>query len=210
MKDKYRRFILVPGAFNPPTIAHAQIGNLLDKLYPKSSVVFLPSRDEYITGWKHQTKPIPYDDRCELLGFAVDNFRMGICTVERDTVVTGKTYDVVSWFKSHFKGYEVVICLGEDKLKELPRWYKYEKLVSENKFIIMTRDKSRDTFPLELLPYMNNFEFLDFDYPDISSTKIREAYLSGQLDTVREFIPQDVYKYLQTHKDLFKEVDTNV
>lgn len=144
------------------------------------------------------------------MGLAVDNFRIGICTVERDTVVTGRTYDVVSWFKSHFKGYEVVICLGEDKLKELPRWYNCEKLVSENKFIIMTRDKSRDTFPLELLPHADNFEFLDFDYPDISSTKIREAYLPGQLDTVREFIPQNVYKYLQTHKDLFKEVDTNV
>lgn len=63
---------------------------------------------------------------------------------------------------------------------------------------------------MELLPYADNFEFLDFDYPDISSTKIREAYLSGQLGTVREFIPHNVYKYLQTHKDLFKECDTNV
>lgn len=210
MKDKYKRFILVPGAFNPPTIAHVKMSKLLCELFPKSSVVYLPARDEYITGWKEQDCPIPYLDRISLLENAINNYEIGVSTVEQDTIITGKTYDVVSWFKSRFKGYEIVICLGEDKLKELPRWYSYDKLVSENKFIIMTRNKSRETFPLELLSYADNFEFLDFDYPDISSTKIREAYLSGQLDTVREFIPHNVYEYLQTYNDLFKEVDTNV
>lgn len=210
MKDKYKRFILVPGAFNPPTIAHIKIGEILSEYYPKSSVIYLPSRDEYITGWKQQINPIPYFDRISLLEKAIDNYEIGVSTIEQDTIITGRTYDVVNWFKYGFKGYDTVICLGEDKLKELPRWYKYDELVSENKFIIMTRDKSRDTFPLELLPYADNFEFLDFGYPDISSTKIREAYLSGQLDTVKEFIPQNVYEYLQTHNDLFKEVDTNV
>ena len=209
MKDN--TFILVPGAFNPPTIAHIKMGEMLCRLYPEADVTYLPSRDEYITGWKGQFSPIPYSHRVELLYDATKYLDcIGICTVEQNAIHSGKTYNTVNWFKSNFKGFDIIICLGEDKLKELPRWYKYEQLISENRFIIMTRDKSRDTFPLELLPYADNFEFLDFDYPDISSTKIREAYLSRQLDTVREFIPHNVYKYLQTYKDLFKEVDTNV
>lgn len=210
MKDKYKRFILVPGAFNPPTIAHVKMSKLLCELFPKSSVVYLPARDEYITGWKEQDCPIPYLDRISLLENAINNYEIGVSTVEQDTIITGKTYDVVGWFKSSFKGYEIVICLGEDKLKELPRWYNYEKLISENKFIIMTRDKDMVGLPMSLIDYSPNFIFIDFPYSDISSTKIREAYLSGQLDTVREFIPRNVYEYLQTYKDLFKEADTNV
>lgn len=211
MSDKI--IILIPGAFNPPTIAHMKIGETLRKNYPWSEIWYLPAMDKYITGWKNQVNPIPFGDRTTLISYNLPRpsnvTNIFVNTAEQD-VGTGKTFDVLSRLKNNFKGTDFVICLGEDKLKELPRWYKYEELVSENRFIIMTRDKSRDTFPLELLPYADNFEFLDFDYSDISSTKIREAHLSGQLDTVREFIPRNVYEYLQTHNDLFKEADTNV
>lgn len=204
-------FILVPGAFNPPTIAHIKIWEALLEKYPNVSILYLPSRDEYITEWKEQVKPIPYLDRCNLLSDAITNLSdVAVCTIEKTDVITGKTYDVVNWFKEHYRNFDIVICLGEDKLKELSRWYNYEKLVSENRFIIMTRDKDMVGLPMSLIDYSPNFIFIDFPYPDISSTKIRKAHLSGQLDTVREFIPRNVYKYLQTHKDLFKEVDTNV
>ena len=207
MKDKYKRFILVPGAFNPPTVAHIKMGEMLNEYYPKSSVIFLPSRDEYITDWKQQTKPIPYVDRIKLLEGAVNNYDIGVSTVEQDTVTTGRTYDVVNWFKTHFKDYEIVLCLGSDKINELKKWHNADKLIKENKFIFFTREaivtptwEILDTHPT----------FIEFSYYDTSSTKIREAYLSERLDTVREFIPRNVYEYLQTHKDLFKECDTNV
>lgn len=210
MTDKM--FILIPGAFNPPTIAHIKMSEVLHDKYPDAGILYLPARDEYITGWKQQIKPIPYSDRADILNNAIPISMMSdvaVCTVEKEDVVTGKTYDVVNWFKEHYKGYEILICIGDDKLKELSRWYKSDQLINENHFIVMTRDRMSETFPLSLLPY-TDFRFLDFDYSDISSTKIREAYLSGQLNTVREFIPHNVYKYLQTHKDLFKECDTNV
>ena len=211
MTDKM--FILIPGAFNPPTIAHIKMSEVLHDKYPDAGILYLPARDEYITGWKQQIKPISYSDRADILNNAIPISMMSdvaVCTVEKEDVITGKTYDVVNWFKEHYKDYEILICIGDDKLKELSRWYKSDQLISENHFIVMTRDRMSETFPLSLLPYADNFEFLEFDYPDISSTKIRESYLSGQLDTVRKFIPRNVYKYLQTHKDLFKEVDTNV
>lgn len=211
MTDKM--FILIPGAFNPPTIAHIKMSEVLHDKYPDAGILYLPARDEYITGWKQQIKPIPYSDRVDILNNAIPISMMSdvaVCTIEKTYVITGKTYDVVNWFKEHYRNFDIVICLGEDKLKELPRWYNYEKLVSENRFIIMTRDKDMVGLPMNLIDYSPNFNFMDFPYPDISSTKIREAHLSGQLDTVREFIPRNVYKYLQTHNDLFKEVDTNV
>ena len=209
MKDN--TFILVPGAFNPPTIAHIKICEALLEKYPNVSILYLPSRDEYITEWKEQVKPIPYLDRCNLLSDAITNLsNVAVCTIEKTDVITGKTYDVVNWFKEHYRNFDIIICLGEDKLKELPRWYKYEQLISENRFIIMARDTDMVGLPMSLIDYSPNFNFIDFPYSDVSSTKIREAYLSEQLDTVREFIPPNVYEYLQTYKNLFKEVDTNV
>ena len=204
-------FILVPGAFNPPTIAHIKIWEALLKKYPNVSILYLPSRDEYITEWKEQVKPISYLDRCDLLSDAITNLSdVAVCTIEKTDVITGKTYDVVNWFKEHYKNFDIVICLGEDKLKELPRWYKYEQLVSGNRFIIMTRDKDMVGLPMSLVNYAPNFNFMDFPYSSISSTKIREAYLNSQLDTVKDEIPANVYDYLKTHNNLFKECDNNV
>ena len=135
MKD--RDIILIPGAFNPPTIAHIQIGNILHRVYPDSYIFYLPSRDEYITGWKQQAHPISYYERAKLLE---DNVYDGIDIIKRVSyieykeITTGKTYDVVNWYRNNNADKRtVMVCLGEDKLKELPRWYNYEKLVSENK-----------------------------------------------------------------------------
>lgn len=211
MTDKM--FILIPGAFNPPTIAHIKMSEVLHDKYPDAGILYLPARDEYITGWKQQIKPIPYSDRADILNNAIPISMMSdvaVCIVEKEDVVTGKTYDVVNWFKEHYRNFDIVICLGEDKLKELSRWYNYEKLVSENRFIIMTRDEDMVGLPMSLIDYSPNFIFIDFPYSDISSTKIREAYLKNDLESVKDYIPNNVYEYLKTHNDLFKECDTNV
>ena len=203
-------FILVPGAFNPPTIAHIKIWEVLLEKYPDASILYLPSRDEYITNWKEQVKPIPYLDRCNLLSDAITNMSdVAVCTVEKTDVITGKTYDVVNWFKTHYKGFNIVICLGDDKLKELEYWYKGRELITENNFVILSRNGQRnlDWYDLSFHEHLQNIKF---PYADISSTKVRKAYLNGELDTVKDDIPANVYDYLKSHNDLFKESDNNV
>ena len=202
-------FILVPGAFNPPTIAHVKIWEVLLEKYPNAGILYLPSRDEYITDWKEQVKPIPYLDRCDLLSGAITNVSdVAVCAVEETDVTTGKTYDVVNWFKKNYKNFDIFICLGEDKLKELEFWYKGRELIIENNFIILSRNgRNLDWYDLS---FHEHFQDIIYPYADISSTKVREAYLNGQLDIVKDDIPTNVYDYLKSHDDLFKESDNNV
>lgn len=197
--------ILIFGAFNPPTIAHIKMGECLHRYYSDAYIVYVPSRDEYITGWKGQCKPIPFSKRFALLSGCLKDMNINsiISSAEDTVVTTGKTYDVVNYFKKKFN--KVYICIGEDKLDEIEYWYKSKALIKENEFIVFQRCGHYKGDPK-----FDNIRFIDLDLSDISSTEVREYYLKGQLDKVKDYVPEYVYNYLKSHVNLFKENDNNV
>ena len=208
MKNKVE-IILIPGAFNPPTNAHIEMSRVLYEKFPEASVLYVPALDKYITGWKGQCKPIPFEDRGSLLDDAIVNVlpekcgAISVSPIEQE-VKTGKTYDVLNWLRKHFRNVKFHICIGEDKLNEIPKWYKGKELWENESFIVMTRPCE------ETVDYPDNCTRIRFDYPTVSSTKIREAYLSGNLEQIKAAVPENVYEYLSNHKGLFKGGDTNV
>ena len=42
------------------------------------------------------------------------------------------------------------------------------------------------------------------EYDNVSASMVREAFLAGQLDSIKESIPDAVYRYLKEHKGIYR------
>ena len=194
--------IIYGGAFNPPTIAHVEIIRKLAETYPNNKIYVIPSNDKYITGWKQQYSPIPFEDRIDLLSDAAVaaekyNEQISYSGIEQYIITSGNTIDTVNYLKDT-RYSDVVIVIGSDNLSEIKTWYRGDELLAENDFIVLTRGKYNDCHFLQLEGFDN-----------ISSTQVRDAYLNNDLESIKNYVPVNVFEYLKGHKDLFKE-NTNV
>lgn len=199
--------IVYGGAFNPPTIAHVKIIKKLAETYHNNKIYVIPSNDKYITGWKQQYSPIPFEDRLDLLSdaaIAADTYneQISYLGIEQYMITSGNTIDTVNYLKG-MRHSNVAIVIGYDNLSKIKTWYRGDELLAENEFIVLTRGKHSDNTKLR-------FHFLQLEGLDnISSTQIRDAYLNNDLESVKNYVPVNVFEYLKEHKDLFKE-NTNV
>lgn len=196
MKNKNnKKVILVLGAFNPPTIAHVAMGVYLHNIHPDYIIDYVIANNAYLkSSWKNQKSYIDINVRYRLLNFCIDNSYCNATILESQ--LDGKTYNTVKIYKDN--GYEdIKICLGEDKLSQLKKWYNAEKLVSENDFIIFSRDSDKVELPDWLISYKDHFEIINWNkYNGISSTVVRNAWVNGKLDSVKDLLPESVYNYL--------------
>ena len=200
--------IVYGGAFNPPTIAHVEIIRKLAETYPHNRIYVIPSNDSYITGWKQQYSPIPFEDRIDLIAYAdvklaeICNEWINYLGIEQYLITSGNTIDTINYLKDT-RNSDVAIVIGYDNLSKVKTWYRGDELLAENEFIVLTRGKHSDNENLR-------FHFLQLEgFDNISSTQIRDAYLNNNLESIKDYVPTNVFEYLKEHKDLFKE-NTNV
>ena len=198
------RVILLFGTFNPFTMAHFHMALYLRSQFSDTDVIFVPSTDKFIMNWKKYSASDIWsgDVRVALIEGAIANIPdIFVSRIEIDRIVDGKTYNSVEYFKNIYD--EVYICMGMDKLDELGKWYKADKLVSENKFIMFTRNKEEFHVNDFIKPYVNNFvTYTDKMgiYDGVSSTQVRKAYEEDRLEEVRNILPVNVYEYLKESK----------
>ena len=96
--------------------------------------------------------------------------------------------------------------MGTDKVAELSKWYKGRSLVAENKYLIISRNKEElDMSDETVREFSDNFVLIENDeYDNVSASMVREAFLAGQLDSIKESIPDAVYRYLKEHKGIYR------
>lgn len=190
--------VLILGSFNPPTNAHVKISEALHNILPEAEICYVIANENYIRSWKGQEKILPMNKRGELLINSIDGEYASISLIEGSSSVDGKAYNTVNHFKEKYS--QVYVCIGEDNLIDLDKWYNSKKLIQENKFFVMCRG---DVSISELYEKNPNFRFIDFNYSGISATKVREAYRNNNLDLVRDDIPKNVYEFLKSNKEVF-------
>lgn len=203
-----RKIVLIPGSFNPVTLAHVSMGIKAKDKIKADEIIYIPVKDSFLEGWKDlKSKAILSGDiRFKLLKEAVSPFNFKVSRIEMDEVVSGKTYDTANYFKKLYDDSEIYLCFGLDNLLDIDRWYKSEDLIKENKFLIIDRDGK--SIPDKLL---NDERFKDRlisirndDYADVSSTMVRDAYINNDLDSIKDLIPLNVYKYLKENKEVYR------
>lgn len=194
--------VLIFGVFNPVTKAHVSMGFLAKLEYPCADIVYIPTRQEYITNDKGLpvTGVIPESDRVSLLIEATREFALvDLCEVHG--VVNGKTYDTVQHLSNIYD--DIVICLGADKLCELDTWYQGEDLVKQNRFLIITRNGNKGKLPQDLKKYQQNFKWVSGAYQEVSSTAVRECVKSGKINETHNYVQEHVYDYICEHPYVF-------
>ncbi len=163
--------IIYGGSFNPPTIAHYQIGEYLLNKYPGANLIFLPTSSLY-----HKDDLASDKDRLAMLQIVCDKLGPRACVSDFEMKLDG--YYGTSYTLSNFSNSYFV--MGADNLENICKWINFPNVVAQNKFMIIPRDNisieniiSEDDF---LRKYKDNFIILnDFPKISISSTTYRKT-----------------------------------
>lgn len=184
--EKEKRTVLFGGSFNPPTIAHKEIIKYLSLNYDE--VLILPNGDSYsfagkvLDSFKHRVKML------ELMTKNLNNVK--ILELENDKEFMG-TYHTLRLL-NHPK-----FVLGADCLDKLHLWKHFDELMTENNFIVFNRGSSEIVKLINnnshLNKYLNKFEIVDLEVPNVSSTIFRDTLN-------KEIVSEEVYDYIMKNE----------
>lgn len=195
--------VLIGGTFNPFTNAHREMALAIRRAYPEVTIVYVPSNLRYIAGWKD----LPSEDvfsgegREEVIEKSIADIPGCLVSdMESSGALSGKSYDTVHYFKQQYD--HVCLCIGYDKLEEFGKWYQVSELVDEiDQLFLFTRGKGlKDCSSDYILSIQDKITEIDFDYPEVSSSLVRELYAQGDLEAIQELVPFPVYECLSGKK----------
>lgn len=181
--------VVFGGSFNPPTIAHSQIIKYLSSHFDE--VIIMPNANNYkkpdLIDFMHRKKMI------ELITSDYQN--VFVSDLENRRGFQG-TFQMLRDL-----GHPYFAC-GEDCLEQFVNWINPICLLSENKFIIFTRNSSLEKMEkiIEdssfLNRYKSHFEFAQIDFQSVSSSMFRRTHDEAMVDKkVRNYIEEnDLYK----------------
>lgn len=197
-----RGIVLLFGAFNPFTNAHLLIGKLAKEQYPQYEICYVPSKISYMLTWKgmDSSEVLSENVRYDLIAGSIKDMKdFLVSDIEIKGIVDGKTYNTVNYFKTVL-GYEnIVLCMGTDKVSELESWYRGPELISENRFLIITRNEEslEEKMTDYTKKYKSNFyELKNINMQYVSASLVRDAIKKKNYKLVQELVPEYVYKYI--------------
>lgn len=194
--------VLIGGTFNPFTNAHKEMAAVVRDLFPAADIIYVPSNMDYIAKWKNLPGGEVFSgkNRVELMTEAVKDIpNCFVSDIESSGKANGRTYITVQHYKQSYD--KVYICIGSDKLYEIEKWYKAEKLMEEVKVLLFTRGESIKDCDSEFVKkYRDRFLEIEFNYSGVSSSLIRELYEKGELEEIKKYVPEPVYEYLRKEK----------
>lgn len=194
--------------FNPATNKDVALSKFLLGKFPGCFITHMVATEDYFTQLKklNLNQVLPLDTRIQLFAEAlprVDNFQV----IVQPWLQLADNINVLrNSLGFMFGGFQLV--LEEDKVSELHIWENWQEIVVANKFLVVTKDEKSAQLPEEVKQFADNFEFVErSNVPlSISSVEIRDAYYNDNLDSVKDSIPDNVYKYLTETEGLFGRV----
>lgn len=179
--------VVYGGTFNPPTLAHEEIVDLIITKYKPNRFIIMPVGDKYT--WKN--KIVSFNNRFQMLKIAFKDEKIEISTLENINNFKGTYYSLKEIKKE--TNDKVYFLLGADNLVSLNKWINYEKLLKEFNFIVLTRDniKVEQLLNDDYLKYKDNFEVVNINI-DLSASEFRDDPNNKQ-----DIINKDVLKYIK-------------
>lgn len=197
-------------SFDPVTNVHLWTANTIAHRCNLDKVIFLPCTS------KRRDKTLQTEDehRWEMLNLAIrNNSKFEASDYELNSLGWGvTTYDTLNYFKELYPNDEIFFIMGADLLLDIAegKWGHPEKLVSENKFIVMARDGIDMLETISHSALLRNhddgytFHLIDKGLSmEISSTYIREEFAMG--GEPRYLLPSNCYDYI-VKNNLYKEI----
>ena len=192
------------GAFNPPTIAHIQLGRYAMEQTAREGVLYVPSKSVYIES--EQGKSFALDDRerlSMLRAVAVHHSWMDVIDREICADWQPRTYETLCWLTE--QGYQPTLLMGSDKLPELEHGWKYvEEIVSEFGIVCMYRGTDDVNAMIRNDPYLCRLShgILALETPGdlktVSSSEVREILRNREelCARLKALVPPEIYPAL--------------
>lgn len=195
------------GAFNPVHKGHIKLAEEVKTKAHLDKIIIMPSGQ---SPHKSSSSLAESEHRLEMcrLAFEGEDYIISDLEIKRE----GKSYtvDTVTELKKIYPDDELYLIMGSDMLLSFHRWYRYEDILSAVTICATTRQGdislnelkrySRDVLGKETL-------IIDFEPFECSSTKVREALLSG--DDGASMVSERVLSYI-IEKGLYTDEYTSV
>lgn len=198
-----KKIVVLPGSFNPPTMAHLYLGNKIIKTFDDvEKVIYSPVNDGYrkkgLISGTHRLK------MTELLVKDEENLIVSDTEVKNATYMN--TYDSLKAIQDKYPDYEVYLLMGSDKLGQLRKWGNIKQLLTDFKILIFSRDNATKMVLLDEHPTFkdmrNRFEIINsIKEINVSSTMIRDCIKNK--DSIDGLTKPNIINYIREN-DLYK------
>ena len=195
------------GAFNPVHKGHVKLAEEVKTKAHLDKIIIMPSGQS-----PHKSSHSLVESTHRLLmcslAFEGEDYIVSDLEIKRE----GKSYtvDTVTELKKIYPDDKLYLIMGSDMLLSFHRWYRYEDILSMVTICATTRQGdisldelktySRDVLGKETL-------IIDFEPFECSSTKVRNALLSG--DDATSLVPEKVLSYI-IEKGLYTDEYTDI
>lgn len=188
-----KRVGLFGGTFDPPTIAHLIAAEWTREELNLDEVWFMPAWQNPLKTKNGISSP---EIRLEMLENAVienDNFIVN--TIEFARKGLSYTYDTIKQIKSENQDKEFYLIQGTDAILQIEEWYRWDDLLDEVKFVVLTRpgfdpvrisEGTRRRITLLQMPEL-----------DLSATLVRERVHSGK--SIKYLVPESVIRVIEKY-----------
>ena len=192
-------------SFDPITNVHLFTASTIANRCKLDKVIFLPCSN------KRKDKALKTEDehRWNMVEMAIDSdekFILDDFEMKQDAWNIS-SYDTMEYLKKVYPEDDLYFIMGADLLVDIVegKWGIAEKLVSENKFIVMARDGIDMLKVISASPLLRNnddgstFHLIDKGIAmEISSTYIRDEFANG--GEAKYLLPTNCYSYIKKNE----------
>jgi nicotinate (nicotinamide) nucleotide adenylyltransferase len=196
---------LLGGTFNPIHNGHLEVAKAVMEHLSLDEIWFLPTGNH---PFKTDKFVLSYETRYALIEKAIaDNPKFAAKSFDAPQKRFNYTADLMKYLYSHYQSEDFYFIIGEDNVKELPYWHKFEWLLKNVKFVVINRSQAE--IPTDLA-YLKKLIFFEMKPVDISSTQIRKDILAGKSiqNDVPIAISSEIYKLYSKKGVKMKEIST--
>ena len=179
---------ILGGSFDPIHNGHLRIAALAKYNYDLGKVLFVPLNKPWLKKRKTYVSSTQRMEMCEVALKKYKSFELSDVDIARGgiTYMIDTVYDLKEEAAPEDKFF---VILGDDNIKSIKEWKKYNELCSLVDFIVAPREKDKVE--------KNNFKYIQAEPVDLSSSKIRKnikmkkrwAHLVPE--TVKEYIKKN-------------------
>ena len=192
-------------SFDPITNVHLFTASTIANRCKLDKVIFLPCSNKR----KDKTMKTEDEHRWNMLEMAINSdekFTLDDFEMKQDAWNIS-TYDTMEYLKTVYPEDDLYFIMGADLLVDIGdgKWGIAEKLVSENKFIVMARDGIDMLKAISASPLLRNnddgstFHLIDKGIAmEISSTYIRDEFAIG--GEAKYLLPTSCYNYIKKNE----------
>lgn len=185
-----KRVGILGGTFDPPHNGHILIAEAACAQLGLNHVLFVPSREP-----PHKNRPdiIDVELRYEMVKLAIeDRPNFSVCRIEIEKSGVSYSVETLKVLRETEPDAQFYFIVGSDAIPELKTWRNINEIFSLCTFAVAMRPG----FKSHQVP--EKMVFLKGEFPDISSSRIRQLLHSGQL--VEQIIGDAVYKFIIERK----------